>query len=469
MGKGRLSVGALRGIDNFLSRIGEVIGGDNGETGFLNEFFALIDIRALQPDHERHRQLHGFHGIDDAGGDDVAFHDAAENIHQDGFHIAVGHEDLKGFRDLFLRGAAADIEEVGWVAAMIFDDIHGGHREAGAVYETGDVAVEPDVIEMMFGRLDFARIFFFQIAHLDDVGMAEQGVIVKIEFGIEREHSAILGHDERIDFDHRAVALHEKVEEAAEQRAELFELIANESEAGCHFSALKGLKSKQGMDRFTKDTVRRFLRHSFDFDTAFGAGDDDRSSGGAVHEDGEVIFFLDIDRFSDEDLTDDFAIGTGLVSDEGFAQHFAGVFLGFLIALAELDAALKAIGKGAFAAAAGVDLGFHHQIAAAQFLSDLSCFGGGCGDAAFGGRDAEGFEKCFGLIFVDIHAGKGREMAAPNVQQIKPREASLKPSRAKPSRSKTAREEPSQSSLLPRSVLSIRSRLHGNDPFIVKT
>jgi hypothetical protein len=40
------------------------------------------------------------------------------------------------------RGAAADIEEVGRLAAVQLDDVHGRHRQAGAVDHAADVAVQ---------------------------------------------------------------------------------------------------------------------------------------------------------------------------------------------------------------------------------------------------------------------------------------------------------------------------------------
>src|SRR6185437_7437277 len=50
---------------------------------------------------------------------------------------------------------AADIEEVRRLLAIELDDVHGGHREARAVDHATDIAVEGDVGEVVFMRLDF--------------------------------------------------------------------------------------------------------------------------------------------------------------------------------------------------------------------------------------------------------------------------------------------------------------------------
>ena len=43
--------------------------------------------------------------------------------------------------------AAADVKEIGRLAAVELDDVHGGHGEAGTVDEAANVAVEFDKVE----------------------------------------------------------------------------------------------------------------------------------------------------------------------------------------------------------------------------------------------------------------------------------------------------------------------------------
>jgi hypothetical protein len=65
----------------------------------------------------------------------------------------------------------------------------------------------------------------------------------------------------------------------------------------------------------------------------------------------------------------------------------------------------------AFAAAAGVDLGFHDGEGSGQFSEGGGGFvGRGCGESLRDG-DACIAEQLFGLVFMDLHAGT-REIAA---------------------------------------------------------
>jgi len=54
---------------------------------------------------------------DDALGDDVAAHDAAEDVDQNALDIGIGEDELEGGGHALLGGAAADIEEVRGIAA----------------------------------------------------------------------------------------------------------------------------------------------------------------------------------------------------------------------------------------------------------------------------------------------------------------------------------------------------------------
>src|SRR2546427_9153904 len=91
-----------------------------------------------------------FHSSDNARRNDVALHDAAENVHENPFNIAVAEDDFERGGDLFLACTTADIEKIRGAAAIMLDDVHRRHREAGTVHQARDVPVELDVIEIEF-------------------------------------------------------------------------------------------------------------------------------------------------------------------------------------------------------------------------------------------------------------------------------------------------------------------------------
>ena len=117
---------------------------------------------------------------DDAAGDHVAAHDAAEDVDQDALHAGVGEQDPEGRGHPLLGGAAAHVQEVGRLAAVVLDDVHGGHGQAGAVDHAADVAVELDVVEVELGGLHLERLLLVEVAQLGDVLVAEQGVVVEV-------------------------------------------------------------------------------------------------------------------------------------------------------------------------------------------------------------------------------------------------------------------------------------------------
>ena len=81
-----------------------------------------------------------------------------------------------------LRGAAADVEEVrGRCRRRVLDDVHRRHREAGAVDEAADVAVERDVGEAGVLGLELDRIFLVDVAQLVPLRVAELGVVVEVD------------------------------------------------------------------------------------------------------------------------------------------------------------------------------------------------------------------------------------------------------------------------------------------------
>src|SRR6185503_1039875 len=110
--------------------------------------------------------------------------DAAEDVDEDSLHAGIRGEDPEGVLDLLGRGAAADVEEVGRLAARELDDVHGGHGQAGAVHHAPDVAVQLDVVEVVFRGLDIERIFLVDVPQRDHVLVPVQRVVVEVELRV---------------------------------------------------------------------------------------------------------------------------------------------------------------------------------------------------------------------------------------------------------------------------------------------
>src|SRR5262249_60792825 len=99
------SSASLHRLDDLLRGIVEIVGGGDVEVGFGDDVFAKLDVGAFEAHHQRHPQTHFLHGRDHAFGDDIAFHDAAENVDQDALHFGIGGGDLSSGRRLPPSGA----------------------------------------------------------------------------------------------------------------------------------------------------------------------------------------------------------------------------------------------------------------------------------------------------------------------------------------------------------------------------
>src|SRR5690606_14814446 len=105
--------------DDLPGGVGHVGGGDHVQPALGEHLAPQLDVGPLEADDEGDVEADLLGRGDDGGGDGVALHDAAEDVDEDGLDAVVAQEDAEGLGDLGLVGAAADVEEVGGVAAVV--------------------------------------------------------------------------------------------------------------------------------------------------------------------------------------------------------------------------------------------------------------------------------------------------------------------------------------------------------------
>src|SRR5713226_1564583 len=108
------------------------------------------------------------------------------------------------------------------------------------------------------------------------------------------------------------------------------------------------------MNRFAQNGAGIILGDFLDFHAAGGAGHENNVAGGAIDEQAEIKFALDVEAFFDQQSLDDAAGGAGLRSDQLHAKNVAGEISGFVGGTRQLYAA-------SFAAATCVDLRFDND------------------------------------------------------------------------------------------------------------
>src|SRR3984893_498184 len=75
-----IDLSPLYGLDDLLRGIVEIVGRQHVEAAFPDDLLAGIDICALQPHHQGNLEADFLHRRDQPFGNDVAFHDTAENV-----------------------------------------------------------------------------------------------------------------------------------------------------------------------------------------------------------------------------------------------------------------------------------------------------------------------------------------------------------------------------------------------------
>ena len=151
--------------------------------------------------------------------------------------------------------------------------------------------------------------------------------------------------------------------ELAEQGRALFGEVARQAEVLGQRPAVVREDPRGRVDLDGVDLLGRVVGHVLDVHAAFGGDDDGHPAGLAVDQQREVELAGDGGALFDIEAVHDTALGTGLVGDQGHAQHALGFLAHVVQALDHLDPA-------ALAAAAGVDLGLDYPDRPAQLLGD---------------------------------------------------------------------------------------------------
>src|SRR3954453_255384 len=189
------------------------------EGGLGQQAPALLVVRAVETDDERHRRLDDLERLDQALGHLVTAGDAAEDVEQHRLDLGVGEDHLDRRDDRVGLRAAAGVEEVRGLPADLGDDVERRHHEPGAVAEDPDVAVELDVGQAaLLGHL-LLRILRRRVAQGRVLGVAEQRVAVERDLRVERPQLALGRDDQRVDLEEHRVLGDERLVQLGEHRA----------------------------------------------------------------------------------------------------------------------------------------------------------------------------------------------------------------------------------------------------------
>ena len=190
-------------------------------------------------------------------GNGVALGDSAEDVDQNAFDLGVAEDNTKGLDGAVGGDAAADVEEIGGFAAVQLDDVHGRHGQTGPIDQTADVAIQRDVGKARLIGPDFVGVVFGGVAQGGDVIVPEQGVVVKIDLGIDGQDATVGGADQGVNLGQGAVVLSEYAGQPDQCLDRRFSLVGvGESERVGKAGRLKTLQSEVRMKPLANDGAR---------------------------------------------------------------------------------------------------------------------------------------------------------------------------------------------------------------------
>src|SRR5436305_9095713 len=91
-----ISMRTFRRRHNLLRRIGHIVRGNDRQTGISENFSSEVLVGALHPHDERDFEPHRLRRGDYAFRDDVAPHDAAEDVDETRLEMWIAQHDLEG-------------------------------------------------------------------------------------------------------------------------------------------------------------------------------------------------------------------------------------------------------------------------------------------------------------------------------------------------------------------------------------
>ena len=237
--------------------------------------------------------------------------------------------------------------------------------------------------------------------------MTIKRIAVKRHFGIETLDLTLLGHDQRVDFQHVHVFGDESGIKLGYHLFNLLGLITGKFQRFGNRTAMMRHDAGGRIHRKCVDQFRRMMGDVFNVDPAFGGSHKRHPRGDAVNQNREIELFLDVGTVFDIKPVNLLTRWTGLDCYQCIAQHFVGKLGRFSDAFGKTHAALFASGsffEFTFAASASVNLAFHHIQRAGKLL--CRSLGFGCLEHrhARRNRHAKLFQNRLGLIFMDIHA-----------------------------------------------------------------
>lgn len=143
-------------------------------------------------------------------------------------------------------------------------------------------------------RFQLQRVPFAGIGQPGKFRVAEQGVVLEVELGVQRQNIPVFRHNERIDFRQGSVLFRIQAEQILQQAGAGVQVSARESQKGRGPPRLEVRQAVQRISHDTDETLRRVCGHGFNIHASVRAGHQDRAARRAIQRDRRVQLARDL-------------------------------------------------------------------------------------------------------------------------------------------------------------------------------
>lgn len=259
----------------------------------------------------------------------VVVDDIVKDVDENGSDFGVVGDEFESFFDGGGGSIIIDVEEVGGLVVIEFDDIYGGYGKVGVVDKVVDVIVEFDEVEIGFGGVYFIGVFLGGVVLFEGFFLVEFGVVVKVEFGVYVYDFVVWSFGEGVDFDLGGVFFEEDFVEVLDGFDGIVNVLFVEVEFDGDVVGYFVCYIDVDVDVGGVDSIGVFFGDIFNVYVVLWWGYDDGVLGVMVYEDGEVEFVVGEFVFVDVDGVVEMVLSIGLFGDEFVIDYLFGEYFGF--------------------------------------------------------------------------------------------------------------------------------------------
>lgn len=182
----------------------------------FEHFGCDVRVGALKSEYNRLGKFELFTGFNDSFSELISEEDTSKNVNKDSFDLGVVMNKHHGLLEGLSLCGTTDIQEIGRLSSVEFDDIHSRHGESSTIDEASNVSADMDVVQIVLGSNGFSWIVSAGVFLFEDVLLTELGVAVNSDLRISSNKFVIVGHNKGVDFYHVAIAFIEAVQNSVE-------------------------------------------------------------------------------------------------------------------------------------------------------------------------------------------------------------------------------------------------------------